>query len=95
MPGAYIRHGDWKLLVKAQKPGGGKSNLIGKTDRVPADAGSLFNLAEDPAEEHNIAAFHPEIVQELERRMDLAQLELARNSRPIGRLEEGAPPEED
>lgn len=86
VPGATIRHKQWKLLLKAQKPGGSRSDTVGKTDRVPAKAGSLFNLAKDPGETTDVSAKHPEVVADLRRRMDKAVKELAANSRPIGRL---------
>lgn len=83
---ATIRHGDWKLLVKGQKPGGGKSDRLGKTDRVPAAAGSLFNLKKDVGETTNIAAKHPDKVWELTERMKTFVTELKTHSRPIGTL---------
>lgn len=69
VPGATIRYGDWKLLVKNQKPGG---NLRkgGKMDRVPADAGSLFNLREDIGETTDVSDSHPEKAAELKKMMD-------------------------
>ncbi len=86
VPGATIRFGDWKLLVRSQKPGGNKSDVRGKTNRVPAEAGSLFNLAEDAGETTDVSDQYPEIVAELRGRMDAAMQELAANSRQIGRL---------
>ncbi|EMI19316.1 arylsulfatase A [Rhodopirellula maiorica SM1] len=86
VPDATIRHGDWKLFVKSQTPGGGKSDTIGKTDRVAAAAGSLFNLKNDVSETTNVAAEHPEKVQQLTERMKTFTKELDANSRPIGTL---------
>lgn len=86
VPGATIRHGDWKLLVKGQNPGGGRSDRVGKTDRVPATAGSLFNLKNDLGETTNVAANHPDKVRELSERMKAFTKELDENSRPIGTL---------
>ena len=48
VPGSTIRHGDWKLFVKAQNPGG--KGTKGKQGRVPAEAGSLFDIKNDPGE---------------------------------------------
>jgi arylsulfatase A-like enzyme len=48
-----IRKGDWKLIKIALLPG--------KTQ--------LFNLFEDPGETTDVAAQHPEIVQDLEARL--------------------------
>ncbi|QDV40620.1 Arylsulfatase [Stieleria neptunia] len=86
VPGASIRHGGWKLLVKGQKPGGGKSDRVGKTDRVPAPAGSLFNLKVDPSESTNVAAEYPDQVAELTNRMNDFMKDLDAHSRPIGSL---------
>ncbi len=86
VPGASIRHGDWKLLVKSQKPGGGKSDRVGKTDRVPAPAGAMFNLKIDPSESTNVAAEHPDQVAELTNRMSDFMKHLNAHSRPIGSL---------
>jgi arylsulfatase A-like enzyme len=86
VPRATIRYLDWKLLVKGQKPGGGKSDQIGKTDRVPAPAGSLFNLKVDPGETTDVSSRHPKIVSTLKRRMEEAMAELNANTREIGRV---------
>ena len=86
VPGATIRHQQWKLLVKGAKPGGSKSDRVGKTDRVPAPAGSLFNLAQDLGESTDVSKDHPEIVADLQRRMNEAMEELNANSRAPGRL---------
>jgi arylsulfatase A-like enzyme len=86
VPAATVRHGDWKLLVKAQSPGGGRSDQVGKTDRVPAEAGSLFNLKEDLGETTDLSAQHPEKVQELTEIMNVFMEELEANSRPVGDL---------
>lgn len=83
VPGSVIRHGYWKLLVRDLKPGG-KSGRKG--NRPFASAGSLFNLQADPGETRDISAEHPEIVADLQRRMDEVMQELAAKSRPIGRL---------
>ena len=88
VPGATIRHRHWKLLIKGQKPGGGKSDQKGKTDRVPAKAGSLFNLKDDPGETTDLSRQHPEIVSQLKQRMKAAMAELNANTREIGRLDE-------
>ena len=88
VPGAAIRYKDWKLLIKAQKPGGGKFDQVGKTDRVPARAGSLFNLKVDPGETTDVSSQYPEIVSDLKRRMEVAMAELGVNTRKIGRIDE-------
>lgn len=94
VPGATVRLGDWKLLTKAQKPGGtnDKKEAKGKTDRVPAPAGSLFNLKNDPGETTDLSSQNPEKVQELAKFMDAFMAELEANSRPIGTLPPESPP---
>jgi arylsulfatase A-like enzyme len=87
VPGAAIRHGDWKLLTRDQKPGGSKADQVGKTDRVPAKAGSLFNLKDDLGETTDVSKAHPERVADLTRLMDRFMSELNANTRPIGRIE--------
>lgn len=80
VPGATIRHGDWKLLVKDQKPGGGIKK--GKTDRVPAKAGSLFNLREDPGETKDVSREYPERAARLATMMDSYMEAFKQNIRP-------------
>lgn len=84
VPGATIRHHDWKLLVKAQKPGGSVKKGKGKQGRVPANAGSLFNLKDDLGETTDLSAKHPEKVKELTRMMNVFMGELEQNKRPVG-----------
>lgn len=86
VPGATIRYGDWKLFLKGQSPGGGRSDRVGKTDRIPAVAGSLFNVKQDPGETTNVGAQHPDNVRELTERMKAFVTELDSHSRPIGTL---------
>jgi arylsulfatase A-like enzyme len=88
VPGSTIRRGDWKLLVKDQKPGGSKADQVGKTDRVSAAAGSLFNLKEDIGETTDVSKKHPERVAELTKLMKAFQAELKENTRSIGRITE-------
>ena len=90
VPGATIRYRDWKLLVKRQKPGGGKSDQRGRTDRTPAEAGSLFNLKDDPGETTDVSAKYPEKVQELIIMMNAFMVELEANSRPIGKVSDSS-----
>ncbi|MEM9283492.1 MAG: sulfatase-like hydrolase/transferase [Verrucomicrobiota bacterium] len=85
VPGAAIRQGDWKLLVKGQKPGG--SGTKGMQGRLPAEAGSLFNLKEDLGETNNVAAQHPEVVQQLKERMAVFMEAYEANLRPVGWVE--------
>jgi arylsulfatase A-like enzyme len=86
VPGATIRYKDWKLLVKYQKPGG-RDRGNGETDRVPAEAGSLFNLKNDVSESTDVSEQFPEIVRGLKIRMKAAMRELNANTREIGKLD--------
>lgn len=51
-----FRHGDWKLVH------------YGRPAPTTPDAWSLFNLADDPAEQHDLAATLPEVVTRLHER---------------------------
>ena len=83
VPGSTIRYKHWKLAVVNLKAGGsGRENIPG------AKAGSLFNLKEDIAEQHDLSKQHPEIVAELMEKMKDYMAELNRNSRKIGTVPE-------
>jgi arylsulfatase A-like enzyme len=86
--GATYRYCNWKLIYRKQTPGG-QERRWGK--RVPAEAGSLFDLREDPGETKNVAAQHPEIVADLTRRMEAAIKELDANTREIGKTPDYSP----
>lgn len=86
VPGSTIRSGDWKLLVKTQSPGGGVNK--GKTDRVSAEAGSLFNLKEDVGETKDVSREFPEKVADLTRMMDTYMDSFRKNVRPREQLSE-------
>jgi arylsulfatase A-like enzyme len=85
VPGSAIRHGDWKLLVKGQSPGGKGSK--GMQGRNPAEAGSLFNLKEDLGEKTDVSSKHPEIVQKLQTLMTNYMKEFEASKRPAGWVE--------
>lgn len=85
VPGSSIRQGDWKLLVKSQKPGG--NGTKGMRGRMPAKAGSLFNLKDDLGESTDVSAQHPDKVQELQRLMVRFMKAFEANKRPIGWME--------
>jgi arylsulfatase A-like enzyme len=75
-----IRRGDWKLVVNGQlRFKGGTptarfswADLLRESKLPPEDATreqiELFNLADDPGEEHNLATTKPEIVRDLKAR---------------------------
>jgi arylsulfatase A-like enzyme len=58
-----IRDGDWKLVLPR-----GKQAPQGKAPRRPA--GELFNLREDPAEQHNRLAEQPERAQRMRTQLE-------------------------
>ncbi len=81
VPGSTIRYGDWKLLVKYQKPGGSNRGM-GDTTRVGAEAGSLFNLREDIGETKDVSREYPDIAKELETMMQSYMVKFNQNIRP-------------
>jgi len=85
VPGSAIRHGDWKLFVKDQKPGG--KGARGMQGRKPAGAGSLFQVGADPGETLDLSEQFPGKVTELTRLMRDYMRELAANTRSIGGVE--------
>ena len=86
VPGSVIRHEGWKLLARAERPGGGLKN--GKQDRVAAKAGSLFNLNEDVGEAKDVSADHPEKVAELNKMMSSYMTAFKQEIRPAGTVEQ-------
>jgi arylsulfatase len=53
---AAIRRGDWKLVGK---------NVLARDGVKPGGQWQLYNLANDPAEQHDLASANPNIVKEL------------------------------
>jgi arylsulfatase A-like enzyme len=88
VPGVTIRHNDWKLLVKGQKPGGGVKH--GSRDRVAAQAGTLFNLKDDVGETTDLSSKYPERVNVLSKMMATYMKEFSANTREIGQIDEGS-----
>lgn len=80
--GSTIRHGDWKLFVKEEQPGGGGQKGKANTDRLPAKAGSLFNLKDDVGETTDVSSQYPEKVKELNRMMDDYMAQFEKHKRP-------------
>jgi len=63
-----IRQGDWKLVLGNLGSGGftAPRNLRpGSEDAPEGIGGQLYNLSNDPAEQHNVWAENPEVVDEL------------------------------
>lgn len=63
--GIAIRKGQWKLIPPRPGGGGGKDEEGRPIAKRGPQAAELFNLADDPGEKKNVAAEHPELVQEL------------------------------
>ena len=57
--------GDWKLLLTYDGEVNRYKSTHPRTERGP----QLFNLTEDPHEQHNVAADHPEIVARLSKQI--------------------------
>jgi arylsulfatase A-like enzyme len=58
-----VRQGSWKLIVSS----GGIESKDGKRRKTPEDPGhpQLFNLKNDPGEQHDVSAEHPQLVRDL------------------------------
>lgn len=63
-----LRVGDWKLHRHDNKKA---RNLVVETElsNTPVPRFQLFNLAQDPAEQHNVIDQHPEIAEKLKTRL--------------------------
>ena len=70
-----IRVGRWKLIQ-----GRGSGGFSRWTPPEDAPVGQLYDLVDDPAEERNVYAEHPEVVAELAAR--LAEIRAAGRSVP-------------
>lgn len=82
VPGSTIRQGDWKLLTKSMTPGG-QERYWG--ERIPAEAGSLFDLRSDPGETTDVSAQHSDIVTALTQRLEEETKNMLENAREIGK----------
>ena len=71
---AGIRMGDWKLLV----------DVNAGTWRQKST--TLYNLKSDPREDQDLAAQHPEKVQEMKARLETFNRELKQTTRPPGQI---------
>ena len=66
-----VRSGDWKLYFPHTYPSlngkpGGTNGLPAPTERLRIEAPELYHLSDDPGEQKNVAAAHPEVVKRLE-----------------------------
>ncbi|MBD3315918.1 MAG: sulfatase-like hydrolase/transferase [Chitinivibrionales bacterium] len=72
-----IRSGKWKYHLDVETPEWGDTDV--------RDA--LFDLSTDPAETHNLAEAHPDVVNRLSLQARTIDTEIRRNSRPLGHLD--------
>ena len=63
-----LREGDWKLIFECVSSGGWPPPTDRKSP-VPGGPGQLYNLKDDPAEEHNLYAERPDIVSRMAARL--------------------------
>ena len=73
-----IRSGNWKLLVK--KPRAPRRPKAKQPNNRPPQV-FLFDLAKDVGEQNNLAQAKPEIVKELQTRMEALDAEIMKNAR--------------
>lgn len=73
-----IREGDWKLILGLGSGGFTAPRTLTPDARGPQ--GQLYNLADDPREEHNLYLQRPDIVAKLQATLD--QLQQSGRSRP-------------
>ena len=66
-----LRHGDWKLIDGLGSGGFSEPRKLKPEHGGPT--GQLYNLASDPAEEHNVYLEHPDVVARLKNRMQQIQ----------------------
>lgn len=72
--GQAIRVGDWKYIPK-----GGTRDQLGPWKRVNFPEGALFNLAQDPGEQTNLIAQHPERAKTMQ--IKLNEIKAAKRTR--------------
>ena len=74
-----IRQGDWKLLVKKPRPPRNKQQKANQAPKPPQIM--LFDLGEDVGEQNNVAEANPELVAQLQARMEELDAEIAESAR--------------
>ena len=80
-----VRSGKWKLQLVAPK---GRNQKKGKRGKSPF---ALYDLETDLAEQRNVLAEHPEVVQRLLGLAEDFKQELSANSRPAGYVKQPKP----
>jgi arylsulfatase A-like enzyme len=61
-----VMSGDWKL-VNSRAPGGARAYQIVYSGDPAHPKPALFNLAQDPGEQHDVSDKHPEVARRLQR----------------------------
>ena len=64
--GGALRRGDWKIVIRGDRSAVDTNQNIRRSQTKV----ELFNLSEDPAEQHNLTEQHPEKLQELRDRLN-------------------------
>ncbi len=64
-----LRAGDWKL-VRLEKRGKSQARVSKDERPLPAANHTLYKLSEDPGEQHDLSAAHPEIVKQMVAQMN-------------------------
>ena len=63
-----LRKGDWKYIEGRGSGGFTRPRRIEIEEGVPA--GQLYNLPDDPSEQHNLYAEYPELVEQMQTLLD-------------------------
>ena len=100
------RVGDWKLHVAKPRVSRETEEVSKDRSQVPApeidddvEVRELYNLREDPSEEHNVYDQHPETVAMIVQRIEVCREDIGdafthtrgKNIRPIGKVEDAKP----
>jgi arylsulfatase A len=81
--GRAVRWGKWKFYLASE---GQPSTVAG--DKGTPTPDQLYDLSVDISEKNNVASEHPEVVARLTRAIAEHNAEVAKNRRPLGKVEE-------
>lgn len=79
-----VRSGKWKFYPWPEGKGGRRDPAKGKPSPNPVQ---LYDIAADIGEKNNVAADHPDVVQQLQAAYDAHVKEIKANRRPTARLD--------
>jgi arylsulfatase A len=82
-----VRSGKWKYYPWPEGGTGGGGKKKQKAAPKSSDPVQLYDLGADIGETKNIAADHPEVVQQLHAAYAALKQEIAANKRPVGKQE--------